>query len=96
MRLIVAFASLAILASCQSPARMQAADAQFCRNIGATGNMYAQCMMQRDATRQAERSARLSRSAALMSASAQVMSQPRPMTTTTCNRVGQSVVCNSF
>ena len=99
MRSIAAasMAAMFLLASCQSPAKMQAQDEAFCRSIGATENMYVQCMMQRDASRQADRADRLNRSAALMAASAQVMATPQPRpTTTTCNKVGQSVVCNTF
>lgn len=94
MRYLIALPAFLFLASCQSPAKMQAQDQAFCQSIGATGNMYAQCMMQRDATRRQERA---SRSAALMATSAQMMTaaQPRPATTTTCNRVGGYVVCNT-
>lgn len=84
----------ALLSSCQSPARHEARDDAYCKSIGASGDMYAQCRMQQDANRQD----RARRSAAMMIAGAQIMStpQPRPMTTTTCRRYGQQVICNSF
>jgi len=99
MRQLLAVPALLLLASCQSPAQRQVADANFCRSIGAgQGPAYTQCMMQRDALAQQDRQARLARSAAMLSASAQIMStpKPRPMTTTTCRRMGQQVVCNTF
>jgi hypothetical protein len=97
MRRISLIAMLLPLAACQSPAERQVADANFCRSIGAQGPAYTQCMMQRDAMNRQEQQERLARSAAMLSASAQIMSQPQPRpTTTTCNRIGQSVVCNTF
>lgn len=90
-------ALLVLLTSCQSSTQRQASDDAYCKSIGATGNMYAQCMMQRDTLAQQDRQARLARSAAMLSASAQIMSTPQPRpTTTTCNRVGSGVVCNTF
>jgi len=94
MRYLPAFLALLPLAACQSPAQRQASDDAYCRSIGATGNMYAQCMMQRDTARRQDRA---SQSAALMALSGQMMTaaQPRPTTTTTCSRVGGYVVCNT-
>lgn len=97
MRYLIALPALLLLSACQSAAQRQASDDTYCKSIGATGNMYAQCMMQRDALAQQDRQARLARSAAMLSASAQIMSTPQPRpTTTTCRRVGQQVVCNTF
>lgn len=95
-RAAAAIACLSLLYSCQSPAQRQASDDAYCKSIGATGNMYAQCMMQRDALAQQDRQARRARSLAMLSASQQIMAPPPRMTTTTCQRVGQQVVCNSF
>lgn len=95
MRRASAIACLILLASCQSLAQQQASDDAYCKSIGATGNMYAQCMMQRDAMAQQARQDRRARSLAMLSASQQIMATPRP-TTTTCSRVGQQVVCNTF
>lgn len=99
MRKLLFIATLLPLAGCQSPAQRQVADANFCRTIGAgQGPAYAQCMMQRDAMNRQDQQARLARSAALLSASAQIIStpQPRTMSTTTCRRMGSQVVCNTF
>lgn len=93
MRSIVFLIALLPLAGCQSPAQRQASDDGYCKSIGASGDMYAQCRMQRDAARQDQ----ARRSEAMMLAGAQIMAAPPPhQSTTTCNRVGQSVVCNTF
>lgn len=85
--------SFVFLAACQSPAQRQAADDAYCKSIGATGDMYAQCRMQQDAVRQDN----ARRSAAMMMAGAQMMSAPPPrQSATTCSRVGSNVVCNTF
>lgn len=99
MRKILFIAALLPIAGCQSAAQRQVSDANFCRTIGAgQGPAYAQCMMQRDALNRQDQQARLARSAAMLSASAQIMAAPpqRPMTTTTCRRMGGQVVCNTF
>lgn len=93
MRYIIALPAFLLLTACQSPAQRQASDDSYCKSIGASGDMYAQCRMQQDANRQD----RARRSAAMMIAGAQIMSTPQPRpTTTTCRRMGQQVVCNTF
>lgn len=92
-RAAVSLACLSLLVSCQSTQQRQASDDAYCKSIGATGNMYAQCMIQRDYMRAAD----LDRRRAMLAASAQIMSTPAPrQTTTTCHQVGGNVVCNSF
>lgn len=92
---VFALAALGVV-GCASPEQIAAQDDAQCRSYGVRPGMpqYVNCRMmlanQRDA-----RSARASD--ALMSTGLQMMqnSQPRPTTTTICNRTHTGVICNS-
>jgi uncharacterized lipoprotein YajG len=87
------FAVVALLTLCGCQAAQQrhfATDKQYCQSIGATGDTFSQCMMSRDQQRQ-------QRYQSMLQAGAQInsLSQPRPITTTTCFRTGDTVTCHA-
>lgn len=83
------FTALTVMPGCSN---VRERDTAYCRSLGLTdGNQLAQCVAQQDQSR-------TQRSLAAMQAGSQMIqaSQPRAVTTTTCNRVGNQLVCTSM
>lgn len=83
-----------LISGCQMA---QKRDAAYCNSIGATGNMYAQCMMQRDDARMRRSQMLIANGNAMVQAGqspapAPIISTPR---TTICRPYMGTVVCNS-
>lgn len=101
MRGILVSLALLALTGCVSDEEAMMQDHGFCHGIGAKGDTYAQCMMQRQNGRAIETQRRrqayadLSRSIQQQQLINQ-MNQPR-ITSTTCNRMGAGTVhCTTF
>lgn len=98
----LSLAVVSLLASCQSEKRQQrilAEDTGYCRSIGAKDDAFTRCMLYRDQARREDdmrRAAALRQVGAAMIVASQQYAQQRRQRTTICNRLGQSVVCNTY
>lgn len=70
----------------------------YCNSIGATGNAFAQCMMNRDAVDRADDQIRAANQASAMSRLNQqmILSQPPRPQITNCNRTALGMTCTTF
>jgi hypothetical protein len=96
---IVAMLAIAGLSSCKTmkevAARERQQDTEFCQSIGATGDKFADCMMYRDAQRNAEYAQNQQRVMDMYRASQ--ASRPRMIQTTCTRSYGLNTVnCTSY
>jgi len=92
MRTRLALACMLAIPVLPSCTNVREKDAAYCRSLGVSdGSQLAQCVANQDLARSQRSLAAIHAGNAMIQAS-----QPRPMTTTTCNRVGNQVVCTSM
>ena len=99
--ILIAFALLA-LSGCVSDEEAMMQDHGFCYGIGAKGDTYAQCMMQRQNGRAVEKQAR-NEAIARFGADLQRQQEQQQMINamnrpkmTTCNQFGRQINCTTF
>jgi hypothetical protein len=95
--ILVAFALLA-LTGCVSDEEAMVQDHGFCHGIGAKGDTYAQCMMQRQNSRAIETQRRRQAYADLSRSiqQQQMINQMNRPKMTTCNQFGSQINCTTF
>ena len=102
MRGILVALALLGLVGCVSDEEAMVQDHGFCNSIGAKGDTYAQCMMQRKYSRDTDKQnrreayARFSQSIQQQQQQQQLINQMNRPRNTTCHRFGNQISCNTF